>query len=101
MFTVTAKGRHLADKCAAQIQQRHQLLGEAVAGRSSVASSTPAGSKRTFEALVEAKLLVQAGDEESARCAITALLSAPGPITGGVRATGQVWVYDVNEVAGD
>ena len=49
--------------------------------------------KRTFQIEIEAKLLVDAFDEASARKKVERALAANKTLDGDVRATGHVWTY--------
>ena len=50
--------------------------------------------KRTFQVEIEAKLLVDAFDEASARKKVEKALSRARVLDPDVRATGDVWTYD-------
>lgn len=50
--------------------------------------------KRTFRVEIEAKLLVEAFDEASARKKVDKALSRGRSLDTDVRATGEVWTYD-------
>ena len=50
--------------------------------------------KRTFQVEIEAKLLVDAFDEASARKKVEKALSRARSLDADVRATGEVWTYD-------
>ena len=50
--------------------------------------------KRTFQVEIEAKLLVDAFDEASARKKAEKAFNRARPIDADVRATGDVWTYD-------
>jgi hypothetical protein len=57
--------------------------------------------KRTFEIEIEAKLTVDAFDEDSARKKVERALSANKSIDADVRSTGHVWTYHVTRSDGD
>ena len=50
--------------------------------------------KRTFQVEIEAKLLVDAFDEASARKKVEKALGRARALDTDVRATGEVWTYD-------
>lgn len=50
--------------------------------------------KRTFQVEIEAKLLVEAFDEASARKKVEKTFSRARPLDADVRASGDVWTYD-------
>lgn len=54
--------------------------------------------KRTFRVEVEAKLLVDAFDEASARKKVEKALGRARALDTDVRATGEVWTYDTTPV---
>ena len=54
--------------------------------------------KRTFEIEIEAKLLVAAFDEASARKKIEKALAARRELGGDVQSTGAVWTYAATAV---
>ena len=55
--------------------------------------------KRTFQIEIEAKLLVDAFDEASARKKVERALSANRNLDVDVRATGSVWTYHAEQKA--
>jgi hypothetical protein len=52
--------------------------------------------KRTFQVEIEAKLLVDAFDEASARKKVEKAFSRPRALDTDVRTTGEVWTYDAS-----
>lgn len=99
VFKATAKGKRIAEKCAARWHERHQLFQQGVmTGAAPPPSGEDAGQNRTFEAVVEAKVAVQAADQRGAQHAIEEAFGACRPIAGNVRPTGEAWVYDLSEV---
>lgn len=50
--------------------------------------------KRTFQVEIEAKLLVDAFDEASARKKVEKTFSRARALDSDVRSTGEVWTYD-------
>ena len=50
--------------------------------------------KRTFQVEIEAKLLVDAFDEASARKKVEKTFGRARPLDADVRATGEIWTYD-------
>ncbi len=55
--------------------------------------------KRTFQVEIEAKLLVEAFDEASARKKAERALSRARALDADVKATGEVWSYETSMVA--
>ena len=51
--------------------------------------------KHRFEVLIEARLVVDAFDEASARRKVERALSTGRPVSDDVAGTGEVWIYDV------
>lgn len=50
--------------------------------------------KRTFQVEIEAKLLVEAFDEASARKKVTKTFSRARALDSDVKASGDIWTYD-------
>ena len=59
-----------------------------------------AKSKRQFEIEIEAKILVDAFDETSARKKVEKALAANRRLDSDVAATGSVWTYAAKQVGG-
>lgn len=57
-----------------------------------------AKSKKAFEVVVEAKLVVRAFDEDSARKKAEKVLQRSAPLADDVTTTGTAWVYDAVRV---
>lgn len=55
--------------------------------------------KRTFQVEIEAKLLVDAFDEASARKKVEKAFSRTRPLDADVRSAGEVWTYDASVAA--
>jgi hypothetical protein len=53
-----------------------------------------AKSKKTYRVEIEAKIDVEAFDEESAKKKVEKLLGTPRSLGADLRATGDVWTYD-------
>jgi hypothetical protein len=57
-------------------------------------------TKRQFQVEIEAKILVDAFDEASARKKIEKALSSGKTLDADVQATGEVWTYAATKVTG-
>ena len=94
VFTLTPAGKRMAQKCAEVLRQRARVI-ELHVGSPGRNLRVAEAEEDSFEALVEAKLTVAAGDEATARRKLEEVLAERRMLGEDVYATGQVWVYDV------
>ncbi|MDP8992549.1 MAG: helix-turn-helix transcriptional regulator [Actinomycetota bacterium] len=94
VFTLTSTGHRVLERCAVIIRERIATLQEHLDRRPARRLEVVSPADRSYEVLVEAKLLVDAADEEDARNKVEEALADRRVLDSGVRATGQAWLYE-------
>ena len=97
VFSVTTAGRRMLESCTAKLRERIRNLEAHLDQQHGERSEAPAEPEGTFEVLVEAKLLVDAADEATARRKVEEAFARRRTVDAGVRATGNIWLYEATE----
>lgn len=97
VFSVTAAGQRIVEQGAATLRQRTRNLEAHLDQQQAKRLEVVSEPQGIFRVLVEAKLSVDAADEATARRKVEQAFADHRMVDAGVRATGEVWLYEATQ----